>query len=83
MATIDTSYHVWNDETVEVQRGCASERAFHDLCRERNRGRCRYGVSDIIANRFRGVLTILLTKRSGSIRRSSTRRAMKALVNQS
>jgi len=21
MATIDTSYHVWNDETVEVQRG--------------------------------------------------------------
>jgi hypothetical protein len=21
MATIDTSYHVWNDETVAVQRG--------------------------------------------------------------
>ena len=21
MATIDTSYHVWNDETVQVQRG--------------------------------------------------------------
>ena len=24
MATIDTSYHVWNDETVEVQRGWAT-----------------------------------------------------------